>query len=144
MPNFDPQPGDVYYYPYVWERQLNAVLPYDVVEAEKERPCCVTLRLPRPIMGYDTYMLAISKSGYPVGGSGIEIPSGEIRRLTGLDPNVRRWLTTSEYNSTVHTFDAFSQMEYRGRFSPSFMKNKVVPQVRGMLSMSIERMKAGK
>lgn len=138
MPNSDPKIGDVYYYPYIWKRQGPDAL------AEKDRPICVTLRTPVKIGGIDVFVLAISKSGYPDDGSGIEIPKAEIARISGLNPNIPRYITTSELNETVSEFEYFCAAEYRGSFSANFMKNVVYPKVEGLLQLAVEKRKAGK
>lgn len=125
MPGSDPQIGDVYYYPYIWKRQTidrwGKPIPIDDVEAEKDRPCCIAVRLKNSFKdGKNVFILAISSSGYPEGGTGIEIPHEEIALIKGLDPNVRRWITTSEDNRTLSTSPIFHESEYRGTFSKKF------------------------
>lgn len=124
LPASNPQIGDVYYYPYVWKRQGQHGEP------EKDRPCCVTLRLETSkIRGKDTFMLALSQSGYPEDGFGLEVPPEEIARLKRLDQSVTTYLVLSEYNSDVSDSPSFEDLEYIGSFSPKFMKEKVAPYV---------------
>lgn len=125
MPGSDPQIGDVYYYPYVWKRQ------FDGAEAEKDRPCCVAIRLQKGSFdGMNVFMLAISSSGTPEDGDGIIIPPSELKLIKGLNFNTETWLTTSEDNRTVHDSPVFDQAEYRGTFSPKFMKETVFPHIK--------------
>lgn len=138
MPNSDPQLGDVYYYPYIWERQSNGAEP------EKDRPCCVAIRLPVPISGYDVFLLALSTSGYPDGGAGIPIPKAELERIQGLSSDTDAWLIISEYNTAHHDYEYFDAMEYRGRFSEKFMCGSVHPEVRSMIEMAVAKMKSGR
>lgn len=137
MPDSNPQSGDVYYYPYVWNRQP------DGASAEKDRPCCVAIRLPHLVNGVDVYLLALSTSGLPEGGDGIVVPAHEVARLRGPDPRKECWLTTSEFNATRHTSQSFMGMEYRGSFSADFMRNAVRPKVIAMLQVAVARQKTG-
>lgn len=138
LPDANPQAGDVYFYPYIWQRQPTGAI------CEKDRPCCVALRLPKPIYGVDVYMLAISTSGFPEGGDGIQIPKAELECLSGFDSNVPHWLTTSEFNATIHLDGYFSAMEYRGSLSNEFLKLQVIPKVRNMIAIAFEKNKMGK
>ena len=138
LPDTNPQAGDVYFYPYTWQRQPTGAT------SEKDRPCCVTLRLPKPISGVDVYMLAISTSGFPADGDGIQIPKAELERLSGIDPTVPHWLTTAEFNATIHLDGYFSTMEYRGSLSNAFLKSQVIPKVRSMIVMAFEKNKMGR
>ena len=131
MPGSDPQIGDVYYYPYVWKRQFAGA------EAEKDRPCCVAIRLQKGSFdGINVFMLAISKSGTPEGGDGIKIPTEELQRIKGLDYSSDHWLTTSEDNRTVHDSPVFDEFEYRGTFSADFMKTTVRPRIKELIMNS--------
>lgn len=138
LPNSDPKIGDVYYYPYIWSRQA----PDD--DAEKDRPCCVTLRLPAPVNGYDVILLALSKSGWPDDGDGIEVPKAEVARISGLSKELSCFLTISEVNYATHDFEYFDKTEFRGTFSPEFMKDTVGPRIIPLLEMVVSKMKAGK
>lgn len=138
LPRSDPQLGDVYYYPYIWARQGKGAEP------EKDRPCCVAIRLPVKIEGSDVFLLAISTTGYPENGAGIRIPKDELALLHGLDAETETWLTVSEYNAAAHEYEYFDTTEYRGSFSLKFMRDTVVPEVRAMLEIAAAKMKAGR
>lgn len=128
MPDSNPQIGDVYYYPYVWNCQFQGAV------AEKDRPCCVAIRLQTSFKdGCNVFMLAISTTGFPEGGMGLEIPTDEIRRISGLNASQTHWLTTSEDNRTIHTSPVFDPSEYRGTFSNDFMKNTVFPHIKALV-----------
>ncbi len=128
MPASDPQIGDVYYYPYIWKRQFVGAA------AEKDRPCCVAIRLKNTHKdGFNVFMLAISTTGFPEDGTGLEIPKEEIRRIAGLKTGEAHWLTTSEDNRTTHTSQVFDTGEYRGTFSPEFMKDTVWPHIKALV-----------
>jgi hypothetical protein len=136
LPRSDPRIGDVYYYPYIWARQGDDSL------AEKDRPCCVVLRLPVKLDGVDVFLLAISTTGFPGDGDGLLIPPEEIARIAGLDATTAHWLTTSEFNETAHETKVFRDSEYRGTFSVTFMKDKVRPKVLAALEMAVARKRA--
>ena len=138
MPKSDPRIGDVYYYPYVWTRQGEGALP------EKDRPCCLVLRLPVKLRGVDVFLLAISTTGFPEGGDGLLMPPDEVSRIAGLDHRVDHWLTTSEFNETNHEAACFQPREYRGTLSNGFMKDVVKPKVLAALEMAVARKQAGR
>ncbi|MBT9383347.1 hypothetical protein KM176_05700 [Pseudooceanicola sp. CBS1P-1] len=142
MPNSDPQIGDVYYYPYIWQRQIKE--DGEDAVAEKYRPCCVAIRLPVLIDGVDVYLLSISTKDYFDRADRIVIPPEEIALINGLDPRVTSYLTVCEYSETIHNSPVFSEMQYRGTFSINFMKNVVTPKIRPMLEMAISKRQAGK
>lgn len=138
LPNSDPQFGDVYYFPYIWKRQ------HDGEEAEKDRPCCVAVRLNKPLKnGTDVILLALSTTGYPDDGHGVRVPREELDRLTGLDPNEETWITTSEVNQTDHDHPYFDPSEYRGSFSKEWLKKEIYPLIRDIVLMIAERAKHG-
>lgn len=134
LPDNDPQSGDVYYYPYRWHRQ------HPGAEAEKDRPCCVAIRLKAPFRGRSIFVLALSTTGVPVGGFGVIVPEEEMRRLRRLGPGPC-WLTTSECNLTDPASPAFTRSEYLGTFSEQFMRGVVLPQLEGAIRQETTRVR---
>lgn len=130
MPDSNPQIGDVYYYPYVWLRQG----PHG--EPEKDRPSCVAVRFPsgKLYRGADVFLLALSQSGVPQGGYGIEIPADEIARLRKLDQTKTTYLVTSEHNADLSDHPSFVGLEYLGTLSPEFMKSVVYEEIKVRLN----------
>lgn len=129
LPDSNPGIGDVYYYPYVWLRQGADGEP------EKDRPCCVAVRLPvgKRYRGANVFMLALSQSGVPYGGYGIQVPRAEIARLRKLDQSSETYLVTSEHNADLADHPSFDSLEYLGTFSSDFMKRVVFPAIRARL-----------
>lgn len=131
LPHSDPQIGDVYYYPYVWLRQGQHGEP------EKDRPCCVAVRMPpgRVYRGADVFMFALSQSGVPHDGYGIEVPPSEIAHLRKLDQTLPTYLVTSEHNSDLSNHPTFHDLEYLGTFSKEFMKTVVLEEIKVRFGM---------
>ena len=123
MPGSNPQTGDVYYYPYIWKRQFGA-------ESDKDRPCCVALRLNSgSFRNSNTFLFAISQSGVPEGGYGIELPKEIVLTLDRLDAMEPTYLVTSEYNSDLADQPSFDDCEYLGTIPVEFLKSQVLPEV---------------
>jgi len=118
LPSSDPQTGDVYYYPYIWKRQQGGS-----AVAEKDRPCCVVLRLKTGALnGENTFILALSQSGVPEDGFGVVVPREIIQGLKRLDSTVKTFLITSEHNRDVADRECFNEGEYLGSIPLEFLK----------------------
>ena len=141
MPGSDPQTGDVYYYPYLWKRQWAGA------ESEKDRPCCVVLRLVTGrIRGADTIMLALSQSGFPVGGYGVIVPADYIANLKRLGASVETCLVTSEFNADMSDRPSFEDREYLGALPIAFVKT-VLQEMRAHLQAgtgAVDRTSSGR
>ena len=116
MPGSDPQTGDVYYYPYVWKRQGAWAEP------EKDRPCCVAVRLQSSLRGADIFMLALSQTGIPEGGFGEIVPDVYVAALKRLDRNAPTYVVLSEYNSDRAGHPSFQDVEYLGSLPIDYIR----------------------
>lgn len=117
MPGSDPQTGDVYY-PYIFKRQLGGG-----GEPEKDRPCCVALRLRvGSFRGADTFLLALSQSGVPHDGFGVLVPKEVVGRLRRLDVTRDTHMVTSEFNSDTAEHPSFQDREYLGSMPRDFLR----------------------
>lgn len=130
MPGSSPQTGDVYYYPYLWKRQGAWADP------EKDRPCCVAIRLQSSLRGSNIFMLAITQSGVPEGGFGVVIPHEHVRNLRRLSLETPTFLVTSEFNSDLADHPNFADHEYLGTLPLEYIKSvgkEFVAQIRSGL-----------
>lgn len=116
MPGSDARTGDVYYYPYVWKRQGAWAEP------EKDRPCCVAIRLQSPLRGSDVFMLALSQSGIPDGGFGEVVPEEYVAALKRLDRSSPTHVILSEYNADLSEHPNFHDLEYLGSLPIEYIK----------------------
>lgn len=117
MPGSDPNTGDVYYYPYVWKRQGQHGEP------EKDRPCCVALRLRTGrLRDSNVFLFALSQTGVPEDGFGEEVPKEIIENIKRLDCSKPTFLVTSELNSDISDCPSFEDCEYLGTIPMTFLK----------------------
>jgi hypothetical protein len=125
----EPQIGDVFYTPYIWDRQ-------DVKDSEKDRPCCVALRLKSRKTDlksgelWNVALLAITKDGNESTNVKIQIPAEEIARIEKFSYTDVRYLVVSEHNIGLNDSEFFNEYEYRGTFSKEFMKGVVYPAIK--------------
>lgn len=85
--------------------------------------------------GSDTFLLALTQSGVPYGGFGVEVPVEIVSTLKRLDSSKPTYLVTSEYNADTAEHPSFEDCDYLGKIPMEFLK----PILLGL----IDRIKSG-
>ena len=114
----DPKIGDIWRYPYLWEREALA----GETEGRKPRPTVLSAVV--PIAGKSTllYLLPITGTEPLADQDSLEIPATEIRRA-GLSDYKRLWIIFNEHNrDPLEESFYFEPNGIVGTFSKAFVK----------------------
>lgn len=112
--------GSIIRYPYLWRWQQAE----GRVNAEKDRPVCLALKVPDPRQNLThLVLLAISGTEPYDAGQALEIPPLEIKRAH-LSLFKRAWVTVGEYNYDIAERSYFLEhgQKPRGAFSAAFLE----------------------